>query len=650
MGDLKVQRPRDEDEIREFNRAILADVRALERMLDDAEIFEPGLPRFGVEQEMYLVSASPPHRPEPVGVEILEAQDDPRVTSELARFNLEANLDPMPLRGGFLERLEEELRGVLAAIDGQARDLGARVLLAGILPTLRHRDLRHTNMTPELRYELLNDALRRLRGEHFHVFIRGLDLFEETFDSVMLEAANCSVQLHLQVDPQRFTRLYNLAQLISAPLLAAASNSPVLLGHRLWHETRVALFEASVDSRTETEVFRGIQPRVNFGTDWVRESILEIFRESALRFRVLLTQELSEDSLDVLRRGEVPRLAALSLHNGTIWRWNRPCYGVIEGRPHLRIENRVLPAGPTVVDEVANAGLFYGLMLEMGKEDLGIPMRLSFDDARANFINAARHGMDAQLTWLDGKKISAAELLRGELLDNAREGLRSVGCSSEEVGRYVDLVERRLDRRRSGSHWILDSLASDRDATRQQTLEAIAADTLEHQQRGEPVHEWPLASSGSGRPIAATRGTVRAIMSNQLLTVRPEDAVDLALSLMQWRHIRHVPVEDAQGRLVGLLSATSVLDLWDRQASGFRDTPIAVRDVMDPSPVSVDAETPLADAARTLLRTRQSCLLVTSEGRLAGIVTERDLLRAAMNVSHTADRDEAGERRVEKEA
>ncbi len=624
MGQLETKDANHEETVRAFTQAMLADLRALEQLLP-SEMIERRVRRIGVEQEMFLVDAH--GLPAAAALEVLAAAQDPRLTTELALFNLEANLPPQQFTGGFLRQLESELQDVHAKVDATFAKTGARPLLTGILPSLRQADLELPKMTPKPRYRQLNDALVALNGGHFSIAIHGIDEFELLTSSVMFEAANTSFQLHLQVEPEEFAPLYNLAQLISAPLLAAAVNSPLFLGKRLWQETRVALFERSVDARTQAERARGRIPRVTFGSGWVKTSVLELFQEAISRFPVAVTCEPGPPPLAELAAGRVPRLAALLLHNGTVWRWNRACYGVAADQAHLRIENRILPAGPSILDQVANAALFYGLMQGLQEVAPGIPLRLSFDAAKSNFVQAARLGLGAQFSWLDGRWVSAKELLLEELLPVARSGLAAIAVPADDVDRYLGTLEERVRSERTGARWLLDSLASLRQAATSPAAAnaRLAATLLELVASGDPVHRWPVAVPAAIRPGSRT---VADIMTTDVFTVRPEDVVDLATSMMEWRHFRHVPVEAMSGELVGLVSPRALLRLGQQPAR--LAEPVSIAAIMETDPPRVAPETPLLTAMHQLLANPGGCLLVvTADHHLVGIVTERDFLRAA---------------------
>ena len=608
MGEQHVHRATDPAIVRGFTRAMLADLAAFERMLAEG-LFETGARRYGMEQEMFLVDAQ--GRPAPVGPALLASCDDPRLTHELGRFNLEGNLPPGDLGPRFLSALRLELRDVLRSATEHAAPHGARPLLTGILPTLHGADFAPEQMSPSPRYRQLNDNLLAHRGGEMVVFIRGVDELHRRQSSVMLEAANASLQLHLQVDPDDFVAAYNAAQLISAPLLAVAAASPILLGRRLWHETRIALFELSVDARSQAELARGLRPRVGFGDDWLRGDLVDLFRADVSRYRVLLTRDPGPDPLRELDAERVPELRALTLHNGTVWRWNRPCYGIAEGVPHLRVENRVLPSGPSIPDEIANAALFYGLMLV--RERFGdVPARLPFHRAKGAFLAAARHGLDAQLPWLDGRVVGAAELIGRELLPLAREGLRSVGLPRSEIDTVLEPIEERVDRSMTAASWMLDAFEQLAEPHgREQATRFLTQALLDRQASGEPLHRWrPVdPSKARGGPLE-----VRHVMLPDVSTVHPEDPIELVEAIGRWEGTTFVVVE-AVGEVVGLVGTAE--EAGDADAG--RDVRVADRMAGRFATIHPDAPLPAARAA--LEEAEPACLVVISDGRAIGLVT-----------------------------
>jgi CBS domain-containing protein len=611
--------------LQSFTQALLEDLRALALMLEEGRI-ESGPRRIGAEQELFLVD--PAMHPATRALEVLDAVDDPRVTTELGLFNLEINLSPLDFGGDCLSRMEREADELLGKLARAARSLDTRVLLTGILPTLKTKHLSLDAMTPFPRYRELNRVTVEHRGGLLRLQIQGLDALSLVHDNVMCEASNTSFQIHFQVAPNEFAPLYNVAQAITAPLVAVAANSPVFLHHRLWHETRLALFQQSIDSRSANRRARRARPRVVFGDRWIEGSVLEVFRDDIARFPVFLPTAVNESAMELLDRGELPPLSALRVHNGTVYRWNRPCYGLHDGRPHLRIEHRALPSGPTLIDEMANAAFFFGLMCAVPEAYGDITRAMKFDDAASNFAVAARYGLGARFRWVEGRPVPADALILEELLPLARDGLRSGGIRDEDVDRYLDVMEERVRSGRTGSQWAFDSLAAFGDTMRiDERHRALASAMYERSLEGRPVHEWELAEPPATNDLRHDCRYVEQIMTTDLFTVRPDDLVDLAASLMDWEHIRHVPVEDEKGHLVGLVSHRQLLRLLGRKLQG-DSNPVPVREIMRADPITVRPETTTQEAISRMRVHRVSCLpVVDADGRLAGIVSERDFMQ-----------------------
>lgn len=624
MGEPRVQEGQDPEDLRVFTQKLLTDLEVLARMIDEG-CFETGVRRIGAEQEMFLVDRE--GRPAPVAERVLATLDDPHFVHELALFNLECNLDPLVLESDCLSRFERQLRELLAKARAAAAEHGCRIVLTGILPTAETSDLGVGNMTPNPRYHALNEAILRLRRGPFDIRVKGFDELIMRADSVMFEAVNASFQVHFQVRPEEFARLYNVAQAVAAPVLAAAVNSPLLFGKRLWRETRIALFQQSTDTRRPTAHVREQSPRVSFGRRWVEDSILEILREDVSRLRVLLSMEIDEDSETELEAGRVPRLRALTLYNSTVYRWNRPCYGISDGKPHLRIENRILPAGPTPEDEIANAAFWFGLMRGVAAEHGDISRAMSFETAEENFVAAARLGLQAQFTWPGRPSVPAAELILHDLLPLARAGLDELGIDSSDAGRYLGILEERVERHQTGSQWILDSLTHlGEDGNKAERLAALTLATIERQETTEPVARWRpacLAEAGGWRKHYSK---VRHLMATELFTVHEDDLVDLVAALMDWEHIRHVPVEDDQHRLVGLVTHRTLLRLLS-QGKVAPGKPIPVSEIMHRELVTIPPDTPTLEAIALMQEHGIGCLPVVDEDdHLVGIITDRDFL------------------------
>jgi CBS domain-containing protein len=642
MGTQEVTGDLDSAHLRLFITHLLRDLHALEIMIDTGAI-ESGVRRVGAEQELFLVDRA--WRPAPLAMELLETIDDHHLTTELGRFNLEINLDPLPFGGDCLSRMESDLNALLAKVRGAARVLGARVALTGILPTLRKSDLGLANMTPKPRYAALNEAMSRARGADYEFRLKGLDELIIKHDSVMLEACCTSFQVHYQVGADEFSAMYNLAQAITGPLLAAATNSPLLFGRRLWRETRIPLFQQAVDTRGASHHVRERSPRVSFGSRWVERSVIELFQEDMARFHVLLGGPLEEDSLAMLREGLMPQLQALRIHNGTVYRWNRACFGSLGDKAHLRIENRVLPSGPTVLDEIANAAFFAGLMSGGPMVWPDIAKRMAFSDAEANFLAAAQSGLDARFVWVGGVAVEARDLIRHELLPLAREGLRKAGIISADIDRYLGVIAGRVESGLTGSQWLLQSLAAMQGTdTKDAIAGALAAATVDRQWEGKPVHEWEPARLEEGRTGKPQNLRVEEFMTTDLFTVQPQEPIDLVVNLMDWKHIRHVPVENEQGRLVGVVSWFEVVRHYSRRDSLSGPDPVAVSAVMNDHPVTVAPETPILDAIALMRRDKLACLLVVKNDSLAGIVTERDILSVTAHLleRHSENEPESG--------
>ncbi|MFB6247515.1 MAG: glutamate-cysteine ligase family protein [Salinibacter sp.] len=641
MGEHNVHRDADPSVLREFTNHLIQDVRALELMLHE-DMFETGVRRIGAEQELFMVDER--GEPAPIIEEVLERNTDERIVTELTKFNIEFNMEPLQYGGDCFQDMERATRTLIEKVRALTQEVGGDIAMTGILPTAHLSDFALDYMTPRPRYYALNDALSRLRGGPGQYQIQGIDELFLKHDSIMLEGCNTSFQTHFQVAPDEFPRYYNIAQAVAAPCLAAATNSPILFGKRLWRETRIALFQQAVDTRSSNLYLREMRPRVHFGTDWVDESVLEIVKEDISRFRVLLTTELEEQPLKVLEQGGVPNLMALQLHNGTVYRWNRACYGITDGKPHLRIENRVLPSGPTVIDEIANAVFWYGLVAGLAEEYEDVSRDMDFDDARHNFVAAARNGLASQFVWLDGTKRPAHELILNRLLPRAESGLRASDVSDADIERYLGIIQKRVETQQTGAQWQLDSLARmEGVGSRAERLGALTRGLVERQKEGAPVHEWSLATLEEGyTPSGMKETNVEDYMTTELFTVHEEEAIEFVARLMDWQRIRHVLVEDEQHRLVGLISHRTLLrHMADRTEVPDGGTP--VRKIMVEDPISVSPDLPTLEAVEMMREHQIGALPVVREDRLVGIITERDFIQIAGNLLDDTLKDESTE-------
>ncbi|MCB0791649.1 MAG: CBS domain-containing protein, partial [Flavobacteriales bacterium] len=465
-------------------------------------------------------------------------------------------------------------------------------------------------------------AMREQKGGDFELHITGVDELIATHDSIVFEACNTSFQMHLQLEPEDAVDQYNWAQLIAGPVLAATANSPLLFGKELWSETRIALFQQSIDVRNSSTLLREQHPRVTFGTRWLRQDVSEVLREDVVRFDLLLSAELdARTSMQVLDEGGIPALEALSLHNGTVYRWNRLCYGTGGDAPHIRIECRYVPSGPTILDEMANMALWTGLMCGMRDEHRLLWAKMPFRQAKANFFRAALSGPETKLNWF-GRLWDTRELLERELLPLAEEGLRNVGTDRSDIRHYLGVIRQRLSTH-TGSQWLTHAARALKQGYQKDiTLRRATALMHTNAATGTPVGEWDPAHPDqlTGHELKLER--VYQVMSTDLFTVRPEDLVDLAQRIMEWRAVHHVPVEDHRGALVGMVVME---DLTRELGSGDGPSERTVKEVMRTVLTIMGPNDAISDMPADF--GPSGCIPVVHEGRLVGIVSKVDLER-----------------------
>ncbi|MGW5128652.1 glutamate--cysteine ligase [Streptomyces sp. NPDC004069] len=494
----------DRNRYRDKLRRCLA---GLERLLREKRFDRPKN-LMGLEIELNLVG--PDGLPKMLNAQVLERIASRDFQTELAMFNLEVNIAPHRLGGRVFDQLAEEIRTSLAYADRKAGEVDAGIAMIGILPTLGRDDLVSSNLSAVDRYALLNDQIVAARGEEFTLDIDGVEHLTCTSKSIAPEAACTSVQLHLQVTPGRFADVWNAAQAAGAAQIAVGANSPFLFGRELWRESRPPLFQQSTDTRPPELQAQGVRPRTWFGERWI-SSAYDLFEENLRYFPALLPICDDEDPLDVLDAGGVPKLAELVLHNGTVYRWNRPVYDIADGVPHLRVENRVLPAGPTVTDVIANAAFYYGLVRALAEEPRPVWTRLPFQAAADNFDAACRYGIDARFTWprrgrhSGTAEVDAVTLVRDELLPLAEAGLSAWGVERADRDLYLGVIEERCRRRTNGAEWQAATFhrALEQGMGREAALAAATRHYRELTKCGEPVHTWPI---GLPEPVPVVQG------------------------------------------------------------------------------------------------------------------------------------------------
>jgi hypothetical protein len=473
-----------------YRHKLRASLDVFARMLSEAR-FHPERRSFGLEVELNLTDDK--GDPALVNASALEAIADPSFQTELGQFNVEINVPPRLLEGGVFSELERDARRSLNDAEERSRSVGAHMMLIGILPTIGPQHLHAETFSANPRYALLNEQIFAARGEDLEIAITGIERLATHADTIAPEAACTSVQLHQQIDPEAFARYWNAAQAIAGIQVAVAANSPFFCGKELWRETRIALFEQATDTRPEELKIQGVRPRVWFGERWIT-SIFDLFEENVRYFPALLPVCEQEDPLATLERGDVPRLGELRLHNGTIYRWNRPIYDVVRDQPHLRVENRVLPAGPTVVDILANAAFYYGLLRMIAEEERPLWSQMSFSAAEENFHAGARDGIDALVYWPGVGQVPAAELVLRRLLGTAHEGLRRWGVDAHDADRLLGIIEQRCVTMRNGASWqsqVFHRLYDDKGMERAEALREMTRRYRDHMHSNEPVHTWP---------------------------------------------------------------------------------------------------------------------------------------------------------------
>jgi CBS domain-containing protein/gamma-glutamylcysteine synthetase len=639
MGEEKVKLAENREQTQDFIKALLKDIRALGKMLDDGW-FEIDKLRIGAEQELCLVDRNA--KAAPISMEVLERLGEGDFTTELAKFNLEINLTPLIFSGKCLSGMEDNLQKQVDKVRAAANELGGEIVLTGILPTIRKVDLEMDNLTPLPRYKALCKAITKLRGGEYDLRIQGMDELLMRFDSPLLEACNTGFQVHLQVNPDQFVNKYNIAQAITGPVLAAAVNSPILFGKRLWQETRVALFQQSVDTRQVSDHLRDMSPRVTFGNEWLKNSILDIYKEDIARYRVMLSNEVEEDSDKMIENGIPPKLKALQIHNGTVYRWNRPCYGISDGKAHLRIENRVFPSGPTVADEIANAAFWLGLLNGMDDHYEDIRDVMDFDDAKMNFFAASKMGMDTKFRWVNDKRYTAVDLITHELLPLAREGLKNSGIDSSDIETYTNIIEERADTAQTGSYWVMRSHSNlIKKVSREQALTAITNAMIKNQKKGEPVHKWGLAKVEDMEMWQPSKLLVEEFMTTDLFTVQKDDILEFVANLIEWRRIRYVPVEDENKQLVGLITMRTVFKEFNKQIYQKESISQSVADLMIKNPITIHPEASILEAIDIMGSQKIGCLPVVKNNRLVGVITEQNYMTitARLLKHNQTDRD-----------
>ncbi|GGB66105.1 glutamate--cysteine ligase [Knoellia flava TL1] len=480
------------EERQRYREKVRQNLDVFERMLTQDQ-FEFERPMTGLEIELNLVNGD--YDPHFANAEVLQAIADPGYQTELAQYNIELNVPPRPLPGDSALELEEDLRSSLNAADSKAREVGSRLVSIGILPTIMPEHYEGEWISDNNRYTALNDSIFVARGEDIYLDIHGPqgERVATYCNSIAPESACTSVQLHLQVTPGDFADHWNAAQALCPVQVALAANSPFFFGQRLHAETRIELFKQATDTRPIELKNQGVRPRVFFGERWIT-SIFDLFEENSRYFPALLAETTDEDPMARLEAGEAPDLAELRLHNGTVYRWNRPIYDIVKGRPHLRVENRVLPAGPTIADTLANAAFYYGAIRKLAGTERPVWTKMSFAACEENFHRGARDGIDSRLYWPGFGEVGADELVLRHLLPLAHEGLEEWGVSQAVRDRFLGIIEARCQAGVNGATWQTEAVRrfEEKGSDRRRALHQMLELYVEHMSTNEPVHTWSL--------------------------------------------------------------------------------------------------------------------------------------------------------------
>ena len=624
MGDQKVNKIKGKHTKARFTQHLLEDLKALDYMLKN-NLFEDDTIRIGAEQEFCLVNQD--WRPSKKALTILKNIDDPHFTTEIAKYNLELNLDPVVLTKNAFNKVENQLTELLQKAINKAALAQNKIVLTGILPTITKNELQLDYMTPKPRYYLLNKMLKELRGGDFRLHIRGVDELNNVHDSVLFEGCNTSFQMHLQIPSHDFIASYNWALAISGVVLSMCVNSPLLLGRELWSETRIALFKQSIDTRKSSYVLKNQEARVAFGNNsWAEGNIVEIYKNLIAQHDNIVTKTISVNSLEEIKNGNTPKLEALCTFNGTIYRWNRVCYGVTNGKPHLRIENRYIPSGPSIKDEMANFAFWVGLMMGRPKEYDTMQKVMDFRDAKANFIKAARYGKESLLFW-DNTYVSASDLLLQKILPIAKSGLQKMNIDDQSINELLGIIEERA-KTQTGAEWMVTNYRKLlKNNKPDDSLQILTKSIYDFQKNNSPVSQWRMLRDNE--KLDAKKNTeVAHIMTTRLFVVHKNDLASLATSIMKWKNIHQVPVESKKGKLVGLLTWKHLLKFQEKQKSTALNH-YFVKDIMVKKVITVTPQTSIKKAVTLMKKHQIGCLPVIQKKYLVGIITAKDLIEAS---------------------
>ena len=615
MGSQSILSSKDAQARKEFTYHLLQDISSLEMLLKK-NAFENDVQRIGAEQEVTIVDDK--MRPNCCALNLLKKIGHKNYTTELSQFNLEMNMDPLELGPGCFEKVEKDLHAHIDHLKKIALFKNRYVPLAGILPTIERSDFDFENITPYQRYKLLNEILKQGKQDEFDIKISGVDELTLTMDSIMAESCNTSFQMHLQINSEESVENYNWSQIIAGPILSACVNSPLLLGRTLWAETRIALFQQTVDSRNSLLLLNDQRPRVTFGYDWIKENITEIFKNDVAHYPLLITSPIDEDSLEKIKSGENSELKALALHNGNIYKWNRLCYGITGDKPHLRIENRYIPSGPTIIDEVANFAFWVGMMKAMPDHYDHVKGSTDYKSIRQNFYKAAKFGLGCQFRWC-GELITAKRLVLDKFIPMAYDGLEKAGISNQEASRYLDIIRQRVEKEQTGASWMVKNFNQvKKNSTNRRAAFYITREMLSLQEDNIPVHKWENVK-GDTKPTEIYDYSVADIMDTNLHLIHEEDPILLVDKLLRWQKVHYLMVENDAHNLIGIVSLKQTQSIKEPEKSTK-----AVKEVMLTDFMTTTSDTEAFSAYQIMKVYKVQILPVLSDKKLVGIIRKQD--------------------------
>ncbi|MFZ1705139.1 MAG: CBS domain-containing protein [Saprospiraceae bacterium] len=617
MGTFNIKQIENLHQRNHFYKEIFDDIEIFDQMLEQG-LIDHSDHMIGVEQELCLINSL--GEPQKTALNILEDIKAKQYTNELALFNLEINLDPQPLVGNGLQDIAYQLYSLVEKGRKVASKYDTELFVTGILPTLCPSDLTFQSMTPIDRYKVLSQELLKLRGEKFEIYLQGVDDLNLKLDTILFEACNTSIQLHMQINPDRFVHFHNWAQLISGPVLACCSNSPILFGKELWSENRIALFKQSLDTRIHYNHYREKTPRVYFGNNWLHTSPSELWKNEVARFPLVFRGEGFPNAKEQWQRGEIPELRSIRLHNGTTYTWNRLCYGVDSGKSHLRIECRYLPAGPTLVDELANLVFWVGLMKAGEYQEEKFWDNIEFASAKSNFYKAARTGI---LTEFDifGKNMAASKLCTDILLPLCQRALSDQGVEKSIIEKYTGNIANRVENRQTGATWMTENFRRLNTRFKPSLVSKIlVTESLQYQKEDVPVSEWDnILEERLHFFFHKSFQNLKAkdIMSHKIQAIGEETSVLFALNIMKWQGIHHLIVEDNKEIFKGVIHQPDLEKVEDQN--------VVVKSFITAHFYKVHSDTPLAKI-QTLIRKKEGmAVIVVEKNKTVGIITENDL-------------------------